>query len=160
MIISFYNRMTYEEALKIISKKEINADALVWGDDLKRFHEQVLTDYFEGYPIFITNYPSELKPFYMKRDERTALCFDLICPTGGEVAGGSLREDDADVLQSRIEKMGQKESLDWYVDLRRHGHVPHAGFGLGLDRLLQTVLRIQNVRDVIPFPRWSHFMPQ
>lgn len=137
----------------------MNSDPLCHGQDLKRFHEQLLTDYFEGYPIFVTNYPSELKPFYMKRDGDKALGFDLIIPIGGEIAGGSLREDSYGLLKERIENLKQRDNLDWYVDLRRLGCAPHGGFGLGLDRILQSVMHISNIRDTIPFPRWSHHLP-
>lgn len=152
-------RLTYDDALKIIGKANVNADALVHGEDLKRFHEQFLTDYFEGYPIFITHYPSHLRPFYMKREGDRALCFDLIIPIGGEVAGGSLREDSYSLLKERIENMGQGQSLDWYADLRRFGSTPHGGFGLGFDRVLQSLTHIANIKDTIPFPRWSHHLP-
>ena len=152
-------RLSYEDALLILSKAAINAEPLTYGQDLKRFHEQALTDYFEGYPLFVTHYPHSLKPFYMKRAGDKAVCFDLIVPVGGEVVGGSLREDDFNLLKERVQALDQSEALDWYVALRRLGHTPHGGFGLGLDRLLQALLHVPNVKDVIPFPRWSHHLP-
>lgn len=148
--------MTYDDALQICNKANVNSEPLRHGQDLKRFHEQILTDYFEGYPIFITHYPSDLKPFYMKAEGDRALCFDLIAPIGGEIAGGSLREDNYDLLKQRIENLKDSDNLNWYADLRRLGNAPHGGFGLGLDRVLQSLLHISNIRDTIPFPRWSH----
>ena len=95
----------------------------------------------------------------MKREGDRALCFDLIVAIGGEIAGGSLREDNYGVLKERIEGMEQGESLLWYADLRRLGNTPHGGFGLGLDRILQSLMHVSNIRDTIPFPRWSHHLP-
>lgn len=151
-------RLPYDDALTIISKTNLNADPLLHGQDLKRFHEQVISNYFEGYPVFVTDFPSNLKPFYMKRSADRALCFDLIVPIGGEIAGGSLREDSYELIEDRIESMGQRENLQWYADLRRFGHSPHGGFGLGFDRVLQTMMHLPNIRDTIPFPRWSHML--
>jgi asparaginyl-tRNA synthetase len=151
--------MTYDDALSLLNKANLNSEPLLHGQDLKRFHEQVLTDHFEGYPIFVTHFPSNLRPFYMKQKGDRALCFDLILPIGGEVAGGSLREDNYEILTQRIESMGQAENLKWYADLRRTGCSPHGGFGIGLDRILQSMLQIPNIRDAVPFPRWHHMLP-
>lgn len=106
-------RLTYAEAVELVNKRQ-NIEPLQHGQDIGRFHEKVLLDYFEGIPIFITHYPSHLKPFYMKRDhDDNALNFDLIARVGGELCGGSLREDDYDTLKSRLEQMGRLESLQW-----------------------------------------------
>lgn len=155
-----YIRITYDDALQIIDTqaKKTGSDIkkMTFGEDLKRFHEKLIMDYFEGYPVFVTHYPSELKAFYMKRDGNRCLNFDLLVDVGGEVIGGSLREDDYAVLKERIESLhGEKHSLDWYLNLRKLGLPPHGGYGLGLDRLIMAMTEVGNIRDVMPFPRWT-----
>lgn len=151
-----YLRLTYDEAVGLLNEKS-NVPKLKHGNDLSRYHEKWLLDYFELYPIFITNYPSSLKPFYMKRDEsgERALNFDLLVDIGGELAGGSIREDSYEKLKERIEGTNQETTLSWYLQLRKMGQVTHGGFGIGIERLIQSVTGINNIRDVIPFPRWA-----
>ncbi|XP_023219730.1 probable asparagine--tRNA ligase, mitochondrial [Centruroides sculpturatus] len=129
-----------------------------WGEKLFAEHEDFLLKYCKNIPIFIKNFPINITPFYMKMSsEKTASCFDLIAPFGGEICGGSLREDDENQLKIRIRQAGiDSETLQWYIELREFGSVPHGGFGMGFDRFLQTVLAIPNIREVVPFPRWSH----
>lgn len=149
--------MTYDEAMQLLNDKgEGKVPKLQLGDDLSRHHERWILDYFENYPVFVTNYPSSLKPFYMTRDEQgeKALNFDLLTELGGELAGGSLRENSYEKLINRVKGTGQEQTLSWYLDLRKMGQVQHGGFGIGVERLIQSVSGISNIRDVIPFPRW------
>ncbi|RWS28754.1 putative asparagine--tRNA ligase-like isoform X2 [Leptotrombidium deliense] len=147
-------RLTYEEALDILNKTENNH--IKYGEDISAAHERALLDYFEFIPVFITHYPFEIKPFYMKREGNKALCFDLISKTGGEICGGSVREDNYDLLKQRIDTMKNPSAFDWYLDLRKFGTVPHSGFGFGFDRYVQSITGVTNIKDVIPFPRWPH----
>jgi len=127
-----------------------------WGCDLQSEHERFLTEqHFDG-PVILYDYPRTIKPFYMyvNDDEKTVRAMDVLVPKVGEIIGGSQREDRLDVLESRMREQGlEPEEYWWYVDLRRYGTVPHAGFGLGLERAVQFVTGMQNIRDVIPFPR-------
>ena len=128
-----------------------------WGDDFGGDEETVISKNFDK-PLIITHYPRKIKPFYMKgdpEDERLALCMDVLAPEGyGEIIGGGQREDDFDLLHSKI--VAEKLSLndfDWYLDLRRYGSVPHAGFGLGIERSVTWLCGLSHVRETIPFPR-------
>lgn len=148
-----FARMTYTEAVTRLG--------LEWGTDLERKHEKLLCEeYCGGRPLFLTDYPAAIKPFYMRAnncedpDRKTVACMDLLLPGLGEVAGGSAREERYEILQPRINSNEQlKKQLGWYLDLRRYGTFPHAGFGIGFDRLVQFVTQTPNIRDVIPFPR-------
>jgi asparaginyl-tRNA synthetase len=127
-----------------------------WGADLQSEHERYLTEEHVGRPVVVTDYPAAIKAFYMylNDDERTVRAMDVLVPRIGEIIGGSQREDRHDVLQRRIAEAGlPEEEYWWYLDLRRHGSVPHAGFGLGFERVVQFMTGMANIRDVIPFPR-------
>ena len=114
--------------------------------------EQKIVKHY-GVPTFITHYPKDLKPFYMKKDDRVAYCFDLIFPEVGELVGGSQREDSHDVLEETMTGLGlDMEKMQWYLNTRKWGSVPHSGFGLGFERLLMFITKASKIHDVIPFP--------
>ena len=150
-------RISYTEAVDVL--KRVDSDAypdmphVVWGDDLQTLHEQFLTDYFSG-GVVVTDYPKGVKAFYMRLndDGETVAAMDVLLPRVGEVAGGSQREERIDFLKAAMARMGMA-SKPWYLDTRRYGSVPHSGFGLGFERLLLFVTGMDNIRDVIPFPR-------
>lgn len=149
-----YPRMSYDEAVEALGKAGV---AFEWGGDFGGDDETVLSKQFET-PVLVHRYPHEVKAFYMKRDpedERVALCVDMLAPEGyGEIIGGGQREDDLDVLRGRIAEHGlPEESFEWYLDLRRYGTVPHAGFGLGIERTVGWLCALPHVRETIPFPR-------
>ncbi len=149
-----FPRITYSDAIDVLKSSGIE---IKWGDDLGADEETVLSQRFEK-PVFVTHYPSEIKAFYMKRvdgDEKLALAVDLLAPEGyGEIIGGGQREDSLAELEKRIVEHGlPKEPLEWYLDLRRYGSVPHAGFGMGIERALTWICGIHHVRETIPFPR-------
>lgn len=155
VIDSRFERMDYSEAIRILKASGENFEFPVsWGLDLQSEHERYLTDKYVGRPIVVTNYPAEIKAFYMRLndDGRTVAAMDILAPGIGEIIGGSQREERLDVLDARMAD-SIKEELWWYRDLRRMGTVPHAGFGLGFERLLAYVTGMDNIRDVIPFPR-------
>lgn len=150
--------ITYTSAVALLQKAKKTFEFPVeWGCDLQSEHERYLTEEaFSGNPVIVTDYPKEIKAFYMREnaDGKTVAAMDLLVPRVGELIGGSQREERLDVLERRIEELGlNKESYWWYLDLRRYGSVPHAGFGLGFERLVQFATGIENIRDVIPFPR-------
>jgi asparaginyl-tRNA synthetase len=157
-----YLRITYEDAIAIINsqlkKTGSKVNDFIHGDSLKRYHEKLILDYFEGFPVFLTNYPSNA--FYVKREGDVCQNFDLLLDVGGEVIGGSLRENDYDVLRKKVDSLGLEESssLDWYLSLRKLGLPPHGGYGLGLDRLIMSMTQVGNIRDVIPFPRYHQHL--
>jgi asparaginyl-tRNA synthetase len=127
-----------------------------WGTDLQSEHERYLTEEHFKQPVILVDYPKQIKAFYMRLndDGKTVGAMDVLVPKIGEIIGGSQREERLDVLDGRLEEMGlRKEDYWWYRDLRRYGTVPHAGFGLGFERLLQFCTGMGNIRDVIPFPR-------
>jgi asparaginyl-tRNA synthetase len=152
-----FERMTYSEAVAILEKSGRDFEFPVsWGADLQSEHERFLTEEHVGRPTVVTDYPRTIKPFYMylNDDERTVRAMDVLVPRVGEIIGGSQREHRLAVLEARLREQGLPESeYWWYLDLRRHGSVPHAGFGLGFERLVQFVTGMANIRDVIPFPR-------
>ncbi len=152
-----FQRLTYTEAVDILKKSgESFKYAVEWGIDLQSEHERYLTEKVFRSPVVLTDYPKGIKAFYMKLnpDGKTVRAMDVLVPGIGEIIGGSQREDDLEKLKSRITEMGiHTEALGWYLDLRRFGSVPHAGFGLGFERLIQFVTGMGNIRDVIPFPR-------
>jgi asparaginyl-tRNA synthetase len=152
-----FERLTYTEAIKLLEKADIKFEYPVnWGLDLQSEHERYLAEQLFKKPVIVTDYPAEIKAFYMRLnpDEKTVRAMDILAPKIGEIIGGSQREERLDVLERRILAQGmQPEDLWWYLDLRRYGTVPHAGFGLGFERLVQFMTGMGNIRDVIPFPR-------
>ncbi|GMH44762.1 hypothetical protein BSKO_12714 [Bryopsis sp. KO-2023] len=152
-------RVTYTEAVDLLLKSGQKFEFPVeWGSDLQSEHERYLTEkVFDGIPIAVMDYPKDIKAFYMRLndDGKTVAAMDLLVPGVGELIGGSQREDRLEVLEERMAANGlNKEDYWWYLDLRRYGSVPHAGFGLGFERLVQFVCGMENIRDVIPFPRY------
>ena len=153
---SRFERLEYAEAVAILERSGRAFEFPVeWGHDLQSEHERYLTEEHVGRPVIVVNYPKDIKAFYMRLndDGRTVAAMDVLAPGIGEVIGGSQREERLDVLDARLDEQGLRERLWWYRDLRRYGTVPHAGFGLGFERLLSYVTGMANVRDVIPFPR-------
>ncbi|NMG08123.1 asparagine--tRNA ligase [Brasilonema sp. UFV-L1] len=152
-----FERITYTEAVKLLEKADVKFEYPVnWGLDLQSEHERYLCEQLFKKPVIVTNYPAHIKAFYMRldEDEKTVSAMDILAPKIGEIIGGSQREERLDVLERRILAQGMKpEDLWWYLDLRRFGTVPHAGFGLGFERLVQFMTGMGNIRDVIPFPR-------
>jgi asparaginyl-tRNA synthetase len=154
---SDFVRIPYGEAVDVLSAADREWEYPPhWGADLQTEHERYLTEETFHGPVVVTDYPAEIKPFYMRLsdDERTVAAMDVLVPRIGEIIGGSQREERLDVLTRRMEQTGlNPQDYWWYLDLRRYGTVPHAGFGLGLERCLQFVTGLSNIRDVIPFPR-------
>ena len=149
--------LTYTEAVAaLVRSGKTFAFPVEWGSDLQAEHERYLCEELAGAPVIVTNYPEQIKPFYMRLDDdgRTVAAMDILVAGIGELIGGSQREERLDVLTRRMVAAGlDLEQYGWYLDLRRFGSVPHAGFGLGFERLVQFVTGMQNIRDVIPFPR-------
>ncbi|VFP81140.1 Asparagine--tRNA ligase [Buchnera aphidicola (Cinara kochiana kochiana)] len=147
----------YTEIINILlNNKDVIDDEIVWGKDLSSNQEKYLVNIYFKAPIIVINYPKILKAFYMKvnSDNKTVAAFDILIPEVGEIIGGSEREDRIKYLDSRIDQTGlNKKDYEWYQDLRRYGTVPHAGFGLGLERLIVFITGIKNIREAIPFPR-------
>ena len=152
-----FAHLTYSEAVAALERSGESFEYPVkWGADLQSEHERWLTERHVGRPIVVTDYPKEIKAFYMyaNDDGKTVRAMDVLVPKVGEIIGGSQREDRLDVLRARLRESGLDEShYDWYLDLRRFGSVPHAGFGLGFERLMLYLTGMANIRDVIPFPR-------
>jgi asparaginyl-tRNA synthetase len=152
-----YQRLSYTDAITLLQKSGESFDFPVeWGIDLQTEHERFLTERLYQGPAIIYDYPKTIKPFYMylNDDEKTVRAMDVLVPKTGEIIGGSQREDRYQVLLQRIAETGlDPREYGWYLDLRRFGSVPHAGFGLGFERLVQFVTGMANIRDVIPFPR-------
>ena len=152
-----FARVTYTEAIEILSKNNDKFDYKVsWGCDLQTEHERYLTEEVFKRPVFVTDYPKEIKAFYMKLNEdgKTVAAVDCLVPGIGEIIGGSQREDDYDKLLNRITELGLKEEdYKFYLDLRKYGSARHAGFGLGFERCVMYLTGMRNIRDVIPFPR-------
>ncbi len=159
-----FERLTYTEAIGILQKADrAFTFAPEWGKDLQTEHERFLTEVHFGAPLIVMDYPAEFKAFYMRlnSDGRTVAAMDVLAPGIGEIIGGSQREERLDVLEQRMAAQGLPTApYDWYLDLRRYGSVPHAGFGLGFERLLAYVCGLNNIRDAVPFPRapgWARF---
>ena len=154
---SEFGRITYTDAIKELEKNNDNFEYPVsWGVDIQTEHERYLSEKIFGRPVFVTDYPKDIKAFYMKLnpDGKTVAATDLLVPGIGEIIGGSQREDDFEKLSARINELGlRKEDYWWYLDLRRYGGCPHAGFGLGFERMMMYLTGMQNIRDVLPFPR-------
>lgn len=152
-----FGRITYTDAVKELEKHNDEFEYKVsWGVDLQTEHERYLSEKIFGKPVFVTDYPKEIKAFYMKLnpDGKTVAAADLLAPGIGEIIGGSQREDSLEILQNKIKELGMDEKdYWWYLDLRRYGSVPHAGFGLGFERAMMYITGMGNIRDVIPFPR-------
>ena len=157
-----WTRLTYTNAInelqKIQSTSRIFNFEPTWGSPLRSEHERWIADHLVGGPTFVTDYPLQLKPFYMRwnDDEQTVACFDLLVPHLGELVGGSLREERLPNLRRAMELQGMGAAgYEWYLDLRRYGGTPHGGFGLGLERLISWMSGVENVRECIPMPRWA-----
>ncbi|HIU02719.1 MAG TPA: asparagine--tRNA ligase [Candidatus Onthocola gallistercoris] len=154
---SDFAHVTYTEAVEILEKNNDKFDYKVhWGSDLQTEHERYLTEQIFKRPVFVTDYPKEIKAFYMKQndDGKTVAAMDLLVPGIGEIIGGSQREDNYDRLVERMEELGlNKEDYDFYLDLRKYGSVRHAGYGLGFERCVMYLTGMANIRDVLPFPR-------
>ena len=154
---SDFGRVTYTEAIEILEKHNDKFDYPVhWGSDLQTEHERYLTEEVYKRPVFVTDYPKEIKAFYMKLnpDGKTVAAMDCLVPGIGEIIGGSQREDNYALLKSRIEELGMKpEDYGFYLDLRKYGSARHAGFGLGFERCVMYLTGMSNIRDVLPFPR-------
>ena len=152
-------QLEYTQAIEILknSKQKFVFSHLKWGIDLKAEHEKYLGQYFDNLPIFILNYPKEIKAFYMKNnpDKKTVASFDLLFPEIGELIGGSIRESDYQILKEKAQKVGD---LTWYLDLRQSGYAPSGGFGLGLERLIMFLGGIENIQDTIAFPLFHHHL--
>lgn len=152
------NRISYTDAVVELQPFNHKFEVpIVWGADLRTEHERFIAEQLFKGPVFVTDYPSELKPFYMKANtgDKTVACCDLLVPGVGEIVGGSLREDDPNVLkENMIRKLGQIGELSWYLDLRKFGGTRHGGFGLGFDRFLQYISGTKNIRDIIMIPRY------
>ena len=152
-----FGRITYTEAIEILKNSKQKFEYEVeWGIDLQTEHERYLAEKHFKKPVFVTDYPKDIKAFYMKLNEdgKTVRAVDLLAPGIGEIVGGSQREDHYETLLGKIKEMGLKEEdYWWYLDLRKYGSVPHSGFGLGFDRMLMYITGMTNIRDVIPFPR-------
>ena len=152
-----FAHMTYSEAMATLEKNASSFEVKpYWGLDLMSEHEKFLCEKIARGPLFLTDYPKEIKSFYMKQnaDGKTVRAMDLLVPRFGEIIGGSEREESLELLQKRIRELGlNEEAYSWYLDLRRFGTTPHSGFGLGFERLILYVTGMANIRDVIPFPR-------
>ncbi|PKB79697.1 MAG: asparagine--tRNA ligase [SAR202 cluster bacterium Io17-Chloro-G9] len=157
IVDSNFERLTYTEAVDILTKSgETFEFPVSWGLDLQSEHERYLTEKRVGRPVIVTDYPKEIKAFYMRQndDGKTVRALDVLVPRIGEIIGGSQREERGDILLERLRQAGLPEDdYWWYLDLRKYGTVPHSGFGLGFERTVQFVTGVPNIRDVIPFPR-------
>ncbi len=157
VINSEFGHVTYTEAVELLEKNNDKFDYKVfWGCDLQTEHERYLTEEIFKKPVFVTDYPKEIKAFYMKmnEDNKTVAAMDCLVPGIGEIIGGSQREDDFEKLEKRMDELGlKKEDYDFYLDLRKYGSTRHSGFGLGFERCVMYLTGMGNIRDVIPFPR-------
>lgn len=156
LINSKFTRIDHEEVIKILKEANVKWEfEPVYGGDIAKEHEKYITEYFDG-PVFIKNWPKDIKSFYMKQNEdgKTVAAVDLEVPGAGELMGGSQREEDYNKLINRMNELGMNtKELDWYLDLRKYGTCIHSGFGMGFERLLIYITGIDNIRDVIPYPR-------
>ena len=160
---SDFKKMTYTEGIEILKKAvkdgvKFENSNIEWGMDLQSEHERYLTEKVVNGPLFLIDYPREIKAFYMKvnPDNKTVAACDLLVPAVGELVGGSQREERYDVLKAKMDEIGSTEGLEWYLDTRKYGGCVHSGFGIGFDRLLMYVTGMQNIRDVQPYPRTSN----
>lgn len=154
---SDFERITHEEAINLLQQANIKfQNKPEHGKDLATEHEKFLTEIYFKKPVFVINWPKDIKAFYMRLndDGKTVAAMDLLVPGSGELIGGSQREERHDLLLQRMDEMGvPKEDLWWYTDLRKYGGCVHSGFGLGFERLIMYLTGVENIRDVIPFPR-------
>jgi asparaginyl-tRNA synthetase len=157
IVQSEFVRLPYTEAVGLLQKSGATFEfPVAWGHDLQAEHERYLTEQTFKRPVILHDYPSTIKPFYMRVNDsgKTVRAMDVLVPRVGEIIGGSQREERLDVLEHRMQEQKlNPEHYWWYLDLRRYGTVPHSGFGLGLERTVQFVTAMANIRDVIPFPR-------
>lgn len=157
VINSNFERITYTEAVELLKKSNHKFEfPAEWGKDLQTEHERYITENVFQKPVFVTDYPRDIKAFYMRQndDGKTVAAMDLLVPGVGEIIGGSQREERYDLLEKRITEMGLNvDDYWWYLDLRKYGTVPHAGYGLGFDRAIMYITGMENIRDVAPFPR-------
>ena len=156
LVNSKFTRVTHKEVIDILQKADVKWEFVPkQGEDIAKEHEKYITEYFDG-PVFITDWPKDIKAFYMKQnpDGETVAAVDLEVPGAGELMGGSQREEDYEKLVTRMDELGMdKEELDWYINLRKYGGCIHSGFGMGFERLLIYLTGVENIRDVIPYPR-------
>lgn len=155
-------RMTYTEAIEALRGEQGATGRFTfepkWGKSLQSEHERWIADELVRKPVFVTDYPASLKPFYMRMndDGKTVACFDLLIPGLGELVGGSLREERYEMLEKALERHKlEREDYGWYLDLRRYGGAPHGGFGMGFERLISWLGGIDNIRESIAMPRWT-----
>lgn len=165
LIGSSFERMSYTKAIELLEEAvkngvEFEVKKIHWGMDLQSEHERYLCEKIIKGPLFLTDYPRDIKAFYMRLndDQKTVAAVDLLVPGVGEIVGGSEREDRYDILKKRMEELGVLEELSWYLDLRRYGGCRHSGFGIGFDRLLMYITGINNIRDAQPYPRTYRHM--
>lgn len=155
-----FARVTYTEAIELLKKVNNKFEIPVeWGMDLKTEHERYLAEQIFKRPVFVTDYPKDIKAFYMKLndDNKTVRAVDLLAPGIGEIVGGSQREENYEKLMEVINEKGLKfDEYSWYLDLRKYGSVPHSGYGLGFERMLMYITGMANIRDVLPFPRTTN----
>jgi asparaginyl-tRNA synthetase len=154
---SDFARVSYRDALKILNESGIKFDIpATWGTGIQTEHEKYLADVVFKRPVFVTDYPKECKSFYMRLndDNETVAATDLLFPGLGEIVGSSQREERYDVLMKRIDELGlNPEDYSWYMDLRKYGSCQHSGFGMGVERMMRYITGMENIRDVIPYPR-------
>ncbi|KAG5837446.1 hypothetical protein ANANG_G00239330 [Anguilla anguilla] len=161
MLKDKFKVITYTEAIDLLSRSSQTFEFKTeWGCDLQTEHEKYLVKHCGNVPLFVIDYPYELKPFYARDNEdqprHTAAAVDLLVPGVGELFGGTLREERLEMLRARLARVGLEETFKWYLELRQFGSVPHGGFGMGFERYLQCILGVENIKDVIPFPRFPH----
>ncbi|MEG0283415.1 MAG: asparagine--tRNA ligase [Erysipelotrichales bacterium] len=160
VVDSDFERMTYTKTIELLEQADVKFDYPVeWGIDLQTEHERYICEKIVKGPVFVTDYPKDIKAFYMRvnEDEKTVAACDLLVPSIGELVGGSQREERYDVLKAKMEAMDiPEEGLEWYLDLRRYGGVKTSGFGLGFERFMMYITGMTNIRDVLPFPRTPH----
>jgi asparaginyl-tRNA synthetase len=153
-----FQRLPYTEGVKILESAPKKFEyPVAWGTDLQSEHERYLAEEYFKKPVILINYPAQIKAFYMRlnEDQKTVAAMDILVPSVGEIIGGSQREDRIDLLVKRMKELNLPiEDYAWYLELRKYGSVPHAGFGLGLERLILFATGMENIRDVIPFPRY------
>uniref|UniRef100_A0A7M4FGV4 asparagine--tRNA ligase n=1 Tax=Crocodylus porosus TaxID=8502 RepID=A0A7M4FGV4_CROPO len=161
MLKNKFLTLSYTEAVEILKRApQTFTFKPEWGQDLQTEHEKYLVTHCGEVPVFVIDYPYDLKPFYMRDNDdgpqHTVAAVDLLVPEVGELCGGSLREERLHFLQSRLQRLGLSDTYQWYLDLRKFGSVPHGGFGMGFERYLQCILGVSNIKDVMPFPRFPH----